>query len=186
MTVVFSTTDTADANNQGGFTFAQIIDTANLTADTTDNQLRITLKFTAATMAGSMIDEVWVGPQATSGNVYNFDGTQVQIKFSGNNSYTLAGTGTIQTVVSDWIPYSVYTASRKLIVRSHYSGTVGVRLSSSLSGQDLWYLAGASQAGTTAPTGTWANTGSGTYAVMQIEMQHFVPPSGLAAFGRRR
>jgi hypothetical protein len=171
-TVVYSATDTSDSPGWQGFNLATVIGTANLLTDASATNIRVQMKFTAASAAGT-IDEEWVceqGTVTTGQTVINCDGNQVQMKFSGSNSFTLAGGA--QTVVSDFVPYTQYTTAKPFIIRAHFTsgGSIGLRQVNRV-GNDTWFLSGASQAGVTAPTGTWTDNGAFTPGAMEIDGQ---------------
>jgi hypothetical protein len=61
----------------------------------------------------------WIGQQAASGDVYDFDGKQVQLKFGGSNSRSLSGAEVFQ---SDAVAFS-FDRTRPLIVSAYFQGT---------------------------------------------------------------
>lgn len=168
MTVIFLTTPSTTSNLTGN-NLRQLIAPTYLTADATDNQIRIQLQFGAVT-AG--VVSAWVGEQASAGNVYNFDGNQVQLLFSGSSTATAPSNGTL---ISDWVSFTTYNSSKTLIVSAYFSGSSVICQADGANtvSNNAWYLSGASQVGVTAPTGAFSDSGATaeTIAVMEIDMQ---------------
>lgn len=108
---------TDDGNGNGGANFRHIVKAAVLGA-ATGTQMRVTLLFgTAETTETPAIDDMWVGQAAASGNAYDFNGNQVQLKFSGGNSINGAAAG---AVVSDWVTLGeAYDSSKNYVFAFH-------------------------------------------------------------------
>jgi hypothetical protein len=74
----------------------------------------------AADSNGSM-DAAYIGHAASSGDPYDFDGNQKQLKFGGANNISVSGA---QTINSDVLSGFVYDPTRPLIVSAQFSGTL--------------------------------------------------------------
>ncbi|WP_377830069.1 hypothetical protein ACFKHW_12965 [Bradyrhizobium lupini] len=87
---------------------------------TSGSLVRVTLA--ASTSAGFSVDGAYIGHQAVSGDPYDFDGGQVQIKVGGAASFS---TGAGGTVLSDAISFAL-DHTKNLIVAIHYTGTSAI------------------------------------------------------------
>jgi hypothetical protein len=123
----------------------------NVTTTTNASQLRVTF----SGQVGTTINAAWIGHPATNNaHDLNFDGTQVQLKFSGSNSGTItAGT----PLVSDPVLYT-FNPGKDLIVSVGW-GATSVPLNNTLPANNLYYQSnlsgGSANVGVTASTG-WA------------------------------
>jgi hypothetical protein len=101
-----------------GYQFREVIPASSLTATgTVSGSIRVSFSFTTGTMAGAMT--AYIGEQGT-GNVWNFDGTQVKLTFGG--ATTLTNINGATTVFSDYVPFTL-NASKALVIAMLYSGT---------------------------------------------------------------
>ena len=90
-------------------------------------------------------DEVWVGHRG-AGNLWNFDGNQVQITFDGLASATITSDGQL----SDAVPF-VYDETKDLIVSMNCTSNVPRK--ASISGYAYYFKNSFVDVATTAPTG---------------------------------
>lgn len=107
---------TTEHGNWQGFTLRQVIRAAALLGggdSLVSTQIRVTIQLGPSTGAGSTIIG-YVGAGASSGNEYNFDGTQVPITVKGNT--TITAIGGAQTIVSDWLAIPSFSSKRNLVV----------------------------------------------------------------------
>lgn len=119
MSVVFSGTFDSNITSGTKFTEVQRIAAAALVA-AVGPYIRVTLKpGNAGGQADMLLDDVFVGHVAASGDAYDFDGNQVRLTFSGSNSVTLVMGAA--SAVSDPIPFT-YDSSKALIVAFDHNG----------------------------------------------------------------
>jgi len=78
----------------------------------------ISVRFEFAPGTSGSLDAAYIGEAAASGDPYDFDGGQVQLKFGGLNSKAVSGA---QTVSSDLMTFS-YDPNKALIVSAAFSG----------------------------------------------------------------
>jgi len=169
-----------ETGNWSGYTLRQVIGSAQI-SNTGFTQCRVT--FGCGTSEGAIIGTAYIGHAASSGDAYDFDGSQVQLKFSGTNSATISANG---SVVSDTATFTI--ASGKNLVVAFWVGSAasdGLRRKGTISGYDYYYLnSGTSDAHTSdtsgySPVGTSANTvfrvesfspdGGGYYQVVMVD-----------------
>lgn len=58
-------------------------------------KIRIKVAPNSSQYGNVIINDCWIGKKANSGDAYDFDGTQVRVKFSGNNGVTLTQGGSL-------------------------------------------------------------------------------------------
>jgi hypothetical protein len=119
--------------------------------------LKIT--FQAGSSGTLFIDKAFVGHQATSGNAWDFDGSQVQVTFNGNAN-TLITTGTTGT--TDEIAYSSFDNSKDLIVSMYYSSSTNYSYNNS--SVTTTYFGSGDTAADSAPAG-YSTTASLNYSI---------------------
>lgn len=118
-TTIFSHALGASSGGWQGYNLRQVINAALLSAS--GSSVRLTLEGVCS------IDSAYIGHQAASGDVYDFDGGQAQIKVGGSGSITLSGT----PVVTDTITFSL-DHSKNLIIAAHFpSGSQAIGQASS-------------------------------------------------------
>ena len=110
--------NTTEAQNVANYTIVNKYHPALLLRS--GNYVRLMLQ--GATIAGRTvtISAVYIGHVATSGNAYNFDGTQVQVTFGGLASISIPS-GTF--AFSDIMPFTLTTA-RALLIAFNAPNTV--------------------------------------------------------------
>jgi len=173
MAVIWSSSSVIVSDGWVGYQFRNILPTAALTSPGANSgQIRCTVTTDATGSGSTNFDAVWIGPGITS-PVYNFDGTQVQLTFSGATFFNAVGPST--SIVTDFVPFTFnFSSAVSLVTAIHISGTGGdlVRTADlGASGYDMQYqLMAAGQEGSTAPTGTFTNAGGFITAVTSIEM----------------
>lgn len=151
---VFSDTMT---NVQGGwqtYSFRTLIPSGQISAGGT--QIRVSLQSLAGSF-GSVIDDVWVGHWAGSGNAWDFDGNQVQVLFGATAGVTLSAAGAIQQ--SDPVNFAL-DANTDLIVAIGVNNTASQDKSwSTTAGIKTYEKSGGNgEENLTAPTGYTVQT----------------------------
>lgn len=128
--------------------------------------VRLTMKGVSSGSTLS-ISGMFVGHRAASGDVYDFDGTQVRVTVGGSNSFTVAAGA---TVVSDWITYSLDEA--RDLVLSYYttSGDMRTLTGGSSTNLDLWSKSGTSEIEVSNVTGYTQSSGSDIALIDRIEV----------------
>lgn len=130
----------------------------------TGSSMKIKLVFTGAT--SGQLDLLWVGYLATGSN-YNFDGNQVQAKFSGNGS--LAVVAGIYT--SDAITFANFDPTKTLVIAAHFSGSdVEVGTLDGITGVTRYYNVGADSSSQTAPSASFTATAGALRMVTEIDL----------------
>lgn len=114
------------------------------------------------------ISGMYAGHKAGSGDAYDFDGTQVQVRVGGNAAFSVAAGA---TVVTDWITYA-FDETKDFVVAFHTSsGDIRGRANVDTTNFDWWTKSGSTEVSTANVTGY---TQSGTYdfaLVSLIEVQ---------------
>lgn len=171
-TTIYSKTFNTDNSGFQGYQLRHVIQPADLTAAASSNLIRVSYQF--HTTANCTIDGSWLGIQG-SGNVYNFAGNQVQMKFSGANTQT--GIVGAVTIVSDYVPFTTYNPAVPLVVSCHLSGTAGDvgRLVAGGNVELFYKVEDNTQTGTTAPTGVYSTAGAQAFLFSKIEMESQLP-----------
>jgi len=127
----------------------QLIPAASISADASS----VTVKFVAHNITGGAdVLNVYIGHQASSGDAWDFDGTQVEMLFSSSSGFSIAA-GT--SIVSDPVIYSV-DSSKNLIVAVGYNGNAAddnFRTASAAGYAVNYKVGGASETGTTDVSG---------------------------------
>jgi len=113
---VFSQPLTGQSSNWQGQTLRQLF-APSLLASVDPGAIGVQFQFAPGT--NGSIDAAWIGHAAASGDPYDFDGGQVQLKFGGSNSQAVVGA---QNVSSDNISFPL-DVTRTLIVAASFSGT---------------------------------------------------------------
>jgi len=152
-TTIFSKTLTASDGHWQGDTCRLLILSPDITA-VSGSSISVTIVLSATTSSGT-ISAAYIGQQGT-GNAWNFDGNQSQLKFSGATS--VSGITGLTTLTSDFVPF-VYTAGNALVVSLDLAGTL--LDSGSVTGQtnENTYFAAGTAASLTAPSGFSVETG---------------------------
>ena len=173
-TTIFSRTFNSTNPGWQGNVFRVVIQSAALSSAPGTDAAIVSFEFAVNTNAG-VIDSAYIGHQG-SGNLYNFDGNQKQLKFNGSASKT--GINGAVTIVCDKTLFA-YDSSKVLIVSARFSGTaVDVRqYGSSFPNERMYYAQIAdTQTGATAPTGTFTDNGTTAILVPLIQMDlEFLP-----------
>lgn len=162
---IIVTSQTLSVINGGftGFNDRLVIPPANLNA-TYAGACTITATIVSNSTHNGTLDEIWIGHQGIT-QVYNFDGGQVQLLMAGAASKAWSGALTFTTDASVFN----YKPTLSLIVSTHWSGTTDTGLSFTGPASCNQFFSGASQAGATAPTGSWSNDNKWTW-VSQITL----------------
>lgn len=102
------------------------------------------------TGAALVLSSAYVGHKASSGNVWDFDGGQKQLKVGGNTGFTVPVNGNVET---DWLDFD-FDDSRDLIVAIYCtSGDVRVGAVASSIGGSFSSKAGSDETAVSAPSG---------------------------------
>lgn len=111
-------------------------------------QIRLTL---SGVTSGAAINAVYIGNPATSGNAYDFNGSQVQVTFSALSGFTIASqqTGIRWYQSSDVIDFSP-TSNVLLVAYNIGSGTGTAVAQYTLSGATTYYKSAVQAAATSA------------------------------------
>lgn len=126
------------------------------------------LSLTASSITeGVHISEIHAGHAATSGDAYDFDGTQVQVLVSGASSFLVA-VGT--TVVTDENIYT-FDKSKAFIVAMHFDSAANDSVGSHafVSGGTYYFKVTAAETGTTNVTG-YSNVANTCRVLTKIEV----------------
>ncbi|SRR6266550_8043144 len=174
MATVWSSASTIVSDGWTGYQFRNVIPTTALTNPGFNSGLIRCTVTTDATAGSTNFDAAWIGAGIASPN-YDFDGSQVQLTFSG--ATFINGVGPNTSVVTDFVPLTFdFINAVSIVFAIHISGTGGnlVRTADLGSPFDLRYqLMAAGQEGASAPTGTFTDGGGFITAVKLIE---FIPP----------
>jgi hypothetical protein len=109
---------------------------------------------------------VYIGLAASSGNAYDFDGSQVQVFFGGSGSRTVA---TSEVVVSDDITFAITGAKPVLIAANFGTGSASPGVSGLGSNYITYFNTGASAATTAKAAGFTVESGR-IYSFFKIEV----------------
>jgi len=120
--VLYSRTLNTNSGGWTNYTHRQVVGTSTYegAAPATGSQLRVTIQ--SSTTDGVTWDKVYIGHAAASGDASDFDGTQVQVLFSGVPGGTIAAGGV--SLTSDPVTYA-FDKTRPLVISSHISGSGG-------------------------------------------------------------
>jgi hypothetical protein len=126
-------------------------------------QVRVKLTFAAGT--SGTLDSIYFGFQGATAP--NFDGGQVQLKFSGNGSIPVAP----GSYTTDWATFS-FNPSKTVIIAAHFSGSNIVAGSDSPIGCSRYYFGSATdESSQTAPTDTYSSDPSTLRFIAEIDLQ---------------
>jgi len=145
---LYSRTLTGSQNNVGGQTIRLSVGTAVYSggAPATGTKLRVTIQ-SSSTVALAW-DKVYIGHVAPSGDIIDFDGTQVQVLWSGSASGSIAAASLL---LSDEITYA-FDKTKGLVVTIHVTGvaaSAGVGNLVNPGGVESWSIVGTDSAATT-------------------------------------
>ena len=138
------------------------------------NSTAVRVTFACPSSGGNLVlDRVYIGHAAGSGDAYDFDGTQVPVLFSGSGTVTLNQSGV--DVVSDLTTYAL-DESKNFVVAFDVNPISGNNCNYTNTGNDSnerhYYRLNTAQASTTdATTGyaTNAGAGSGTGTILGLK-----------------
>ena len=138
------------------------------TAPSNGTQLRVTIQ--GGTAGTNLVNALYCGHAGDQGTAssMNYDGNQVQIKFSGSASVTVPATGS--PLVSDVVNFA-FSKSKDLICSANWGSNAVITFSPTIPAVWSGIVAGSSNAGgtTTGITGA-ANYTYGTAFITQIEV----------------
>lgn len=109
------------------------------------------------------IDEAFIGHAATSGNVYDFDDSQVPITFNGNTSVEVT-----EEAWSDWIQYTI-DPTKNLIISADFTTTDSLPAANPATGVVGYYKAENGVTGDSVVTG-YASVASIQYAFGTVQV----------------
>lgn len=161
--VVQSAALNANDGPYSNYNFRSWIDSSNISHG--GSQVRVRFVPDAILTGDAVYDAVWIGHSAGGGNPERFDGSQVQLLFSGSGTLNLTGAGS--AVVSDAVTFALDNTKGLLIAMHVAVGTYFFRIGTGLSGVAIYFLSGASTAPNSNPGAMGA--ASNLYAVDQIE-----------------
>lgn len=160
-TTTFSTSITTDNGGWSGYNLRQVINSTLLSAS--GSKVRVTLL--ASSAGGFVLDQAEIGHQAGAGDPYDFDGSQVPMKFSGGSAgVTVASAG---SVLSDEITYA-FDKTKNFIVAVHFSATSATK-TRTLSGAQGYYRLAAGEVATANVSG-YTTAAQNHYLVSLIEV----------------
>jgi hypothetical protein len=84
------------------FAFREHINANQLTGKA--NRVKVILKAAEGPYGGLKLTKIYIGHQASSGDAYDFDGNQVEVKFAGGSGVTIAIN---TTATSDWTTFAL-------------------------------------------------------------------------------
>ncbi|MFK4726429.1 hypothetical protein ABIE89_007529 [Bradyrhizobium niftali] len=161
-TATFSQVFTADQGGWGSTNQRQVLNSSLLS--TSGTLVRVTLQ--ASSSAGFSVDSAYIGHQAGSGDPYDFDGGQAQLKVGGSASFS-ASTGA--SVVSDAITFAL-DHTKNLVLAIHYTGTSAIR-GTGLSGASNYFKSGADETSVSNVSSMSLDGANVVRAVTKIEVQ---------------
>jgi hypothetical protein len=116
-------------------------------APATATQVRVTIQ-SHLTLNGAAWDHIYVGHAASSGDAYDFDGTQVQLLWSGSAAGSIA---VGSTLTSDAVTYA-FDKTKALIIAGHFTTPAALR-ADAFAGFSRAYKAAVDESATTDVTG---------------------------------
>ena len=120
----------------GGYTIRTYLSTA-LLSNFNGSKIRITVN--GGTSSSYVVDKMYIGLQADTGDVYDFASTPTQILFSGASGFTVTAGNTL---VSDAITFTIPTGKGIVISQYSASNTNTIQLTPSPSGSATPYKLG--------------------------------------------
>lgn len=127
-----------------GFNMRQVIDSSLLS--TSGTSVRMTLE--AASTSGCSIDAMYIGHAAAAGDVYDFDGGQVQVLVGGSGSFSISIGSTVTT---DSISFA-FDHTKNLVIAAHFNAASGVQ-SHALVNAANWFKSAANETSVSDVTG---------------------------------
>jgi hypothetical protein len=127
----------------------------------------VRLTLIAGPSEGTQISAMYIGHAASSGDAYDFDGTQVPVTVSGSGSFTV---GVSSTVVTDEVEYAI-DETKALIVAFHCNSAAAdiLRGATSATGAAVYYKSAASEV-SVSNVSTYTQLGaSGVRLISKIE-----------------
>src|SRR5215475_6845731 len=102
-TTVFSQSLPSVDTGWGNYNLRMLLNSSLMSANN-GTSVRLTIQASTGGSAASVaIDSIYIGHAATSGNAYDFNGTQVPLTFAGSTSITIPPNG---SAVSDAVAYN--------------------------------------------------------------------------------
>jgi hypothetical protein len=121
-TAIYSKALTSVSASWSAWTVRQVVSVYDVAAGQISNQLRVTLTAPPSGSVGMIWNKAYIGHAAVSGDAWDFDGTQVQLLFSGVAGGSL---GVAASVISDPISYP-FNSSKPLVASIHFSGSTNL------------------------------------------------------------
>jgi hypothetical protein len=159
----FSESMTGLSTGWSGWDLRQVINSSLLSASAT-SLTRVTLQAPTSGGQGFTIDHAYIGEQG-AGNVWNFDGNQVPLTFSGSAGVTVPLNG---TAVSDAVPF-VLDRTKNLVLAFHFSAASSIAEQGAITGTAGYGHSAADDTSVTSPSG-YATQGS-LFLVNKIEVE---------------
>lgn len=125
------------------------------------------LTLTGPGIGGQSISAMYIGQGATSGNAYDFDGGQVQVKFGGSGSRFLA---TSEVVVSDDVSFAITQAKPVLIAFNLDTAASNLTRATGLSSDYISYNLAAAEAANTSKSAGYEVQANRIHCTFKIEV----------------
>ena len=157
---------TLNANSGGntGYTFRSQIPSS---AIATQNFTKVRIKMEASTAGDIDIDAIYIDAKATSGNAWDYQGTQVALTLNGDGAFNIPTGGSLW---SDWVELSDNGADGLVVGFDIGASNGDLRYTASGSGYSWHIKAATDAASVTAPAGL-STTASYCALVTAIEVQ---------------
>jgi hypothetical protein len=135
---------------------------ASVVAAVSGSKVKVTLKAGAADVN---ISNSYIGHQAASGDVIDFDGAQVQIKVGGTGVFTIPSGA---SVVSDELVFA-FTSGKGVVVAMFFGASASIAINNAPpAGHETHYATGSDQSAVTnVVIGDYANYGAPTIGMVQ-------------------
>ena len=160
---------TTHNNNSGGwigYTLVVVLETAALSLpDDSITDVRITFRYPSS--EGCNLAKVYVGHGASSGDVYDFAATPVQVLFGGSGSVSI---GTSAVATSDWTSFA-YDKTSKFVIAWYISSPVDTMIYRAGVSNVTSYYRGGDEAATVNKSSGYAALSGDNYMIGKIEVR---------------
>lgn len=169
---------TTDAS-RSSYTVVTKIPAAYFAIDGSSCRLRLVLPKTAGT-----ITNIYIGQVATSGNAYDFDGNQVEVRFAGASGVTWLASSAVHDITSDEVSFPI-TGTSAIIIAFNIGTTTTIMKTTTLAfssstGDGIpaystgdpvisYYHSALSEAGTTSKTASYTVVKGACYGAYFIQ-----------------
>lgn len=159
-TQTFSQSLTGNSTGWLNYNLRQVLNSSLLSTSGTAARLTLTCP-----VGGCSIDALYIGHQALSGNPYDFDGGQVQVKVGGSGSFSV---GSASSVLTDSIAFAL-DHTKNVVIAMHFNGSSAIGVGSA-SGATYYYALTANEASATIPSGSYSDNTSSVALIAMIEV----------------